>query len=49
MHNLHKPQPEDPKTSGKPSPVGAVIAWLIEADREYRVAQSIIDDTRNTP
>jgi hypothetical protein len=40
-------RPQKPKVSGKPSPVKTVIAWLIEADREFRVAQSMVNDTHN--
>ncbi|MGC3940527.1 hypothetical protein ACOTTU_22220 [Roseobacter sp. EG26] len=29
----------------KPSPVKAMIAWLVETDREFRVAQSMVDKT----
>ncbi len=47
MDSKPKPQPVEPKTSGKPSPVKAVLSWLIEADREFRVAQSMVNDTHN--
>jgi hypothetical protein len=38
---------EQTKTSEKSSPVRAVISWLIETDREFRVAQSMVDETHN--
>ena len=31
----------------KPSPVKAMIEWLIEADREYRATQSIVNETHD--
>ena len=35
------------KTSPKTSAVRAVITWLVEADREFRVAQSMVNDAHN--
>lgn len=34
-------------TTTKQSPVKAVLAWLIETDREYRVAQSMVNETHD--
>lgn len=34
------------RTTTAPSPVRAVITWLVEADREFRVAQSMVDETK---
>ena len=31
----------------QPSPVRALITWLVEADREFRVAQSMVNDTHD--
>lgn len=44
-----KPAPFDDakKTAESGSPVKAMIAWLVEADREYRAAQTMINETRN--
>lgn len=43
------PKPKEPtilsKTIKKPSAVKAMISWLIKADRECRVAQSMLDET----
>ena len=36
-------QTEPPKYS----PVKAMIEWLIETDREFRVAQSIVNETHD--
>ena len=33
------------RVSEKPSTLKALLTWLIEADREYRVAQKIIEET----
>ncbi len=38
---------EEAKVSGKLSPVKTVISWLIEADREFRVAQSLVNERQN--
>ncbi|SFF73457.1 hypothetical protein [Roseobacter denitrificans] len=38
---------ENQKTPIKPSPVKAMIAWLIETDREVRATQSIVDETHD--
>ncbi|MFK7880294.1 hypothetical protein [Roseobacter sp.] len=38
---------ERSKTPPTTSKVKAVIAWLVEADREFRVAQSMVDKTHN--
>ena len=38
---------EKTKTSAKPSPVKAVTSWLIETDREFRVAQSMVNETHD--
>ncbi|MEM1075390.1 MAG: hypothetical protein AAGI36_13085 [Pseudomonadota bacterium] len=37
----------DHHRTGDTSPVKAMIAWLVEADREYRVAQRMVNETRN--
>ena len=37
---------EKSKTTAKSSPVKAVISWLIETDREFRVAQTMVNETR---
>ena len=37
--------PEEPEPCESSSPVKAVIEWLLAADREYRAAQSIINET----
>jgi hypothetical protein len=34
-------------TTERPSPVKAVISWLVETDREFRVAQSMINETHD--
>lgn len=47
MEQAEKIKPEDSKIPPKLSPVKVVIEWLIEADREYRVAQSMVDKTHN--
>ena len=44
--DTHK-RPEHAKTSSKTSPVKTVISWLIETDREFRVAQSMVNDTHD--
>lgn len=31
----------------KPSPVKVLISWLVETDREFRVAQSMVDETHD--
>ncbi|WP_282060983.1 hypothetical protein [Roseobacter litoralis] len=33
-------------TPQKPSPVKAMITWLIETDREVRATQSIVNETQ---
>ena len=35
------------KTSAKPSPVKAVLSWIVETDREFRVAQSMVNETHD--
>lgn len=35
------------KTEQKTSPVKAVLSWIVETDREFRVAQSMINDTHD--
>ncbi len=35
---------EKRKTPVKVSPVKALVHWLIEADREYRVTQSMVNE-----
>lgn len=35
-------------TTERTSPVKAVISWLVETDREFRVAQSMINETHDT-
>lgn len=48
MDSTEKRKPEDQaKTSSRTSPVKAVISWLVEADREFRVAQKMVNDTHN--
>ncbi len=48
MESFDKPRPEDQsKTNSNASPVKAVISWLVAADREFRVAQSMVNDTHN--
>jgi hypothetical protein len=39
--------PKELKVSEKPSPVKAVISWLVETDREFRVAQSMVEDSHD--
>ncbi|MBW4707083.1 hypothetical protein KX928_04700 [Roseobacter sp. YSTF-M11] len=46
MERLNKTPAEAAKAPTKPSPVKAMIAWLVETDREFRVAQSMVDKTR---
>ncbi|WP_300033372.1 hypothetical protein [uncultured Roseobacter sp.] len=46
---MHRPgklpaKPEIPPA--RKSPVRAMISWLIETDREFRVAQTMVNDTR---
>lgn len=31
----------------KPSPVKVLISWLVETDREFRIAQSMVDETHD--
>ena len=38
---------ENKKTSGRASTVMMVVSWLVETDREYRTAQSIINERYN--
>ena len=38
---------EQAKTNDKTSTVKAMISWLLETDREFRVAQSMVNDTHN--
>lgn len=40
-------KPDSAKVSTKTSPVKAMITWLVEADREYRVAQSMVNETHD--
>jgi hypothetical protein len=47
MEQQAKTQLHDTKVSDRQSPVRVVISWLIEADREYRVAQSMVNETHN--
>lgn len=35
------------KTSVKQSPVKAVLSWLVETDREFRVTQSMVNNTHD--
>lgn len=46
MDSKEHPQHDDQtKVSPKSSPVKALISWLVKADREYRVAQKMLNDT----
>jgi hypothetical protein len=47
MERKLKEHESELKTEGKSSPVKTVISWLVEADREFRVAQSMVNDTNN--
>ncbi len=38
---------EKDKVKEASSPVRAVISWLVEADREFRVAQSMLNERHN--
>ncbi len=44
MERKTKVREHTPKDPGTFSPVRTVIAWLIDADREFRVAQSMVND-----
>ena len=44
-HKTNQPGADRSKTPTKYSPVRALITWLAEADREFRVAQSMVNDT----
>lgn len=43
----HKPKAhtEESKAPEPTSPVKTVISWLVQADREFRVAQTMVNDT----
>ena len=47
MEQKNKVRQDDPKNPGPTSPVRAVISWLIDADREFRVAQSMVNDVHD--
>lgn len=40
-------KPGDNDAIEKPSPVKVLISWLVETDREFRVAQSMVDETHD--
>ena len=44
MEDHSKDRPEAAKTSEKTSPVKTVLSWLIEADREFRIAQTMVNE-----
>ncbi|MEO9650154.1 MAG: hypothetical protein ABJ360_14830 [Roseobacter sp.] len=46
MNNKLNEHPVDSKATGQYSAVKAVISWLIQADQEYRAAQSMVDKTQ---
>ena len=35
------------KTATRPSAVKAVLSWIVETDREFRVAQSMVNDAHD--
>ncbi len=47
MEHEHRFEMDRMRTTPNTSRVKAVIAWLLEADREFRVAQSMVDKTKN--
>jgi hypothetical protein len=44
MERQKTSQADTIKLPAKISPVKAVISWLVEVDREYRVAQSMVNE-----
>ncbi len=44
MERQKKSQADTTKLPAKVSPVKAMISWLVEADREYRVAQAMVNE-----
>lgn len=47
MENSFDEKPEDQKVSPVSSPVKAVISWLVEATREFRATQAMVNDREN--
>ncbi len=47
MDRTPKAKADEAKAPEGISPVKTVISWLLEADREFRVAQSMVNDTHN--
>lgn len=45
MERFTSRKPDHAKTSQTVSAVKTVIAWLVESDREYRAAQTFINET----
>lgn len=43
MTRRSEKQTDTAKVEPVASPVRAMLAWLVEADREFRVAQSMVD------
>lgn len=50
MELKNQPTPKSAEQAPvKTSPVRAVISWLVETDREFRAAQSMVNDTYFRP
>jgi hypothetical protein len=47
MEKMKQDKAHQAKTSTKSSAVKVVISWLIETDREFRVAQSMVNETHD--
>jgi len=47
MEHTTDKRSEQAKTSAKASPVKTVISWLIQTDHEFRVAQSMVNETHD--
>lgn len=47
MQRIAEPPPVADKEPAPASPVKAVINWVIETEREFRVTQKLIDKTRD--